>query len=146
MKIKTTELTGPALDWAVAIAKGVQPEDIQLPWKGSHQRNKRIYRKLRDREGQLTGDFMTGPEFLFSTKWEAGGPLVDRHNIDVFHQRNGSAGAIKMATTAKPHPSPSFAPTALIAICRCYVASKLGDEVDVPEELLCPSPPINSAS
>jgi hypothetical protein len=27
------------------------------------------------------------------------------------------------------------APTPLIAAMRCYVASKLGDEVDVPEEL-----------
>ena len=27
-------------------------------------------------------------------------------------------------------------PTKLIAAMRCYVASKLGDEVDVPEELL----------
>ena len=27
-------------------------------------------------------------------------------------------------------------PTPLIAAMRCYVASKLGDEVDVPEELV----------
>ncbi len=27
-------------------------------------------------------------------------------------------------------------PTPLIAAMRCYVASKLGDEVDIPEELL----------
>lgn len=39
-----------------------------------------------------------------------------------------------------------YGPTPLIAICHCYVASKLGDEVDVPEELLCPSPLTNSAS
>lgn len=28
-----------------------------------------------------------------------------------------------------------FGPTPLIAAMRCYVASKLGDEVEVPEEL-----------
>jgi hypothetical protein len=27
-------------------------------------------------------------------------------------------------------------PTPLIAVMRCYVASKLGDTVDIPEELL----------
>lgn len=27
-------------------------------------------------------------------------------------------------------------PTIRIAVCRCFVASKLGDEVDVPEELM----------
>jgi hypothetical protein len=30
----------------------------------------------------------------------------------------------------------SYGPTAKIAILRCFVASKLGDEVDVPEALL----------
>jgi len=30
----------------------------------------------------------------------------------------------------------NFGPTPLIAAMRCFVASKLGDEVDVPEELL----------
>jgi hypothetical protein len=29
-----------------------------------------------------------------------------------------------------------FGPTPLIAAMRCYVASKLGDEIEIPEELL----------
>jgi hypothetical protein len=29
-----------------------------------------------------------------------------------------------------------YGPTPLIAAMRCYVASKLGDEVEVPDELL----------
>ena len=29
-----------------------------------------------------------------------------------------------------------YGPTMLIAAMRCYVASKLGEEIDVPEELL----------
>ncbi len=28
-------------------------------------------------------------------------------------------------------------PTPLIAAMRCYVASKLGDEIEIPEELKC---------
>ncbi|MBS4017500.1 MAG: hypothetical protein KGZ68_04610, partial [Dechloromonas sp.] len=32
-------------------------------------------------------------------------------------------------------PDPWHGPTRLVAEMRCYVASKLGDEVDVPEEL-----------
>jgi hypothetical protein len=28
-----------------------------------------------------------------------------------------------------------FAPTPLIAAMRCYVASKMGDEIELPEEL-----------
>ena len=30
----------------------------------------------------------------------------------------------------------AFGPTPLIAAMRCFVASKLGDEVDVPDELI----------
>lgn len=30
-----------------------------------------------------------------------------------------------------------YGPTPLIAAMRCYVASKLGDEVDVPDEMTC---------
>jgi hypothetical protein len=33
-------------------------------------------------------------------------------------------------------PCSAYGPTPLIAAMRCYVASKLGDEVDVPEELM----------
>jgi hypothetical protein len=29
-----------------------------------------------------------------------------------------------------------FGPTPLIAVMRCYVALKLGDEVEIPEELI----------
>jgi hypothetical protein len=32
-------------------------------------------------------------------------------------------------------PDPYHGPTPLIAAMRCYVASKLGDEVEIPEEL-----------
>jgi hypothetical protein len=33
------------------------------------------------------------------------------------------------------HDDEFFGPTPLFAAMRCYVASKLGDEVDVPEDL-----------
>lgn len=138
MKIKTAELTGPALDWAVAIAKGVPPEDIQLPRKGDHPGSKRIYRRLRDQDGNLTGGFMSGPEFLFSSKWEAGGPIIE--SIEGLQQKTWLISNREGKCQAEIHNYEgdwvAFGPTPLIAAMRCFVASKLGDEVDVPEELL----------
>jgi hypothetical protein len=130
MKIKTSTLIGPALDWAVAIAKGIKPSDIRVT-------RERLYRWHRNAEGEKTGSYQTGPELLFSTMWEAGGPIIDRMMrgglrlsgytclpTDPTHCQAQLGGAV------------AGGPTALVAAMRCFVTSKLGDEVDIPEELL----------
>jgi hypothetical protein len=110
MFIKTSELTGPALDWAVA--------------------------KL---EGDLvpTGGVMIQTWPHYATNWDQGGPIIEREHIEL-----GTQYSLKMAvmlTRAVMHTGANslyqLGPTPLIAAMRCYVASKLGDEVDVPEAL-----------
>lgn len=98
MKIKTSELTGRALDWAVNQAN----RDVLAPVE-------------------------------YSTKWEFGGPIIEREKIRV-GPVNDSEGwfAYKYVGGGKPE---YFGPTPLIAAMRCFVASKLGDEVEIPEEL-----------
>jgi len=130
MKIKTTELTGPALDWAVAKCEGIEvyvPAFAEKPWL-----------QYRDCHGQ--------PHMCpkYSTDWAQGGLIIECECMDILCLAGGDDGwqADRYLHSEKVE---GFGPTALIAICRCYVASKLGDEVDVPEELLCPSPPTNSA-
>jgi hypothetical protein len=119
MKVKVSEASGSVLDWLVATVEAFDPvwnevvEDFFLPHS--------MYCYLK--------------EFRPSTDWAQGGPIIEREKIDVFNQSNGRQGAIKMATNADPHPTPYFAETMLIAAMRCYVASKLGDEVEVPDEL-----------
>lgn len=126
MKVKTSELIGNTLNWAVATAKGIPREELRIPsYEGGS-----LFRYLRDEEGNLDGSYMTGPDLLFSTKWEAGGPIIEREQISVTSQTNGHSWAAKGAHNY------SYGPTPLIAAMRCYVAAKLGDEVDVPEELL----------
>jgi len=73
-------------------------------------------------------------EYEPSTAWSQGGPIIEREKISVV--QNCDTGEW-LATTygqygAKYYPSP----TPLVAAMRCYVASKLGDEVEIPEELL----------
>jgi hypothetical protein len=111
--MKPSELTGAALDWAVA-----KCEDIGLGPRGSV-----VY--------YFEGDpAMWQP----STDWAQGGPIIEREGIRIVKVAQGVWGAVySSGNVGREH----FAKTPLIAAMRCYVASKLGDEVDVPEEL-CP--------
>ena len=97
--MKTAELTGAALDWAVAKCEGA--------W-------------VRD------GIDDDCPEY--STDWAYGGPIIERELIEL--QYNGEWKATNQLLDYGSGTAP------LIAAMRCYVASTLGDEVDVPEELL----------
>lgn len=66
-----------------------------------------------------------------STNWLHGGPIIEREGIRLHRSVTGRWWA---GPESDPH-RPVAGPTPLIAAMRCYVASKLGDEVDIPEEL-----------
>jgi hypothetical protein len=69
----------------------------------------------------------------YSTKSEFGGPIMDEAEIDTYcHERNSPFGWHAEITGTK---FKGRGPTRLIAACRCYVASKLGDEIELLEEL-----------
>lgn len=116
--MKTNELVGVALDWAVAKAKGYA--EFVLDAK-------------RFIEMHETG------HYNYSQEWAQGGPIIEREEISV--AKVGRSLDDAMA----PHPDcwcshidgvyARYGPTPLIAAMRCYVASKLGAEVDVPEGL-----------
>jgi hypothetical protein len=105
--MRTNELTGAALDWAVA--KCEKPE-----WLGNQAE---VY--------------VLKAGFHPSTNWAQGGPIIEREGISVCPDEiapwcaffdNGTAEYVFYTGT-----------TPLIAAMRCYVASKLGDEVELPE-------------
>ena len=117
MKLKTSELTGAALDWAVAKAADYLSRlgdhwMVTLP--GVHVRM----------------NFIPGPRCAFSpsTRWAQGGPIVEREKITLEWTGEDWMAYIR-------HDEEFFAPTPLIAAMRCFVASRLGDEVNIPEEL-----------
>lgn len=109
MKIKTSELVYPNLDWAVEVCEGY-----------GHNPNT--------------------PNF--SGDWSQGGPIIERELIglrDSGGPGNWHASFDRMRLThdgRRKHYHHQFGATPLIAAMRCYVASKLGDEVDVPDEFL----------
>ena len=128
MKIKTSGLTDAALDWAVAISKGIPAEELYIQKWGSRL-SPSIYRRNRDEDGNLDGTYTSGPDLLFSRKWEAGGPIIELEGITL---RCGLHG---WDAELEEFDAISHGPSALIAAMRCFCRSKLGDVVDIPEEL-----------
>jgi hypothetical protein len=132
--MKTRDLIGPALDWAVARAKGIPAEELRLPrYKGEG-----LFRYQRDEDGNLDGSYVTGPDLLFSRKWEAGGPIIERELISVSpYDGSGPKHRLWEAHTAYNIPMSSAeeitGPTPLIAAMRCYVSSKFGPDIDIPK-------------
>ena len=68
----------------------------------------------------------------YSTDWAQGGPIIEREEI-YLNPNNGND--LWYAEHTIQGSKGEFGPTPLIAAMRCYVASKLGDEVELPEEL-----------
>lgn len=117
--MKTNELTGAALDWAVASIEKL-PMDL-LVWEYGLPVVKRTVFGHTD---TLRCEF--------STNWSQGGPIIEREEISI----ERITSALWTATLQSgPAVSEEHGPTPLIAAMRCFVASCLGDEVDVPEEL-----------
>lgn len=108
--MKTSELTGAALDWAVAECEG---ED---------------YSPVTTYSG-LGAEF---PPTNYSTDWAQGGPIIERERIETGYDRTGRCSEPWIAATLERMIT---GPTALTAAMRCYVASKLGNEVEIPGEL-----------
>jgi hypothetical protein len=75
----------------------------------------------------MEGHYLANP-YSYSTNWIFGGPIIEREriNLEPFSNINGEQWSADGEWDS---------PTPLIAAMRCYVASKLGDEVEIPEEL-----------
>lgn len=68
---------------------------------------------------------------MFSTDWSQGGPIIEREKIALSYD-TGRFGWVASFYDGDD----VFGGTPLIAAMRCFVASKLGDEVEVPNELM----------
>lgn len=135
-QIKVSETTPVQLDWLVAKCVG----DFAL------------YHDIE--EGHRFLNLWTDSAFLhYSSNWANGGSLIEREKIDLEFMDNFEAwcGSVvreygqdresysddqdRESYTAEQESFVGYGPTPLIAAMRCYVASKLGDVVEVPEEL-----------
>lgn len=126
--LETSELSGPALDWAVAHALGAEVKGHQFckePGSYVHP-NCTVF---------PNGDAYTN--WRPSTEWSHGGPLIDKYCVEVSSRSDFpfSFGPWGAAVTSTPDVFWT-AETPLIAVCRAIVASKLGNTVQMPADLL----------
>ena len=121
--MKTSELQGAALDWAVAKAEGNDQFAQYTP-------HLRVYYQRTDGLASYTVTFCP------STDWTRGGPLIERECIDIMFEGPEWYAYMRYEAADGYNRTLQYdGPTPLIAAMRCYVASKLGDEVEIPEEL-----------
>lgn len=137
VEVKTADLVGAALDWAVAHSTKA--------WTWAHEWFPTMtldptFRGVSDNApGGRVRLVPNNPmrqdsqEFSPSTDWSQGGPLIEKHQVCT-----GWAGDKPLAFTrnTKYSEGVTVAPTLLIAACRAIVASVLGETVSVPKELL----------
>lgn len=113
MKIKTSELNDLALNFTVAKLLNPQSADEDL-----------IYHVQCDKP------------LNYSANWSQGGPIIEREGIGIRQYGDFPENRWQADKWAFKFVDPmATGSTPLIAVMRCYVASKLGAEVEVPDEL-----------
>lgn len=119
MKIRTSELIGLGLDWAVAQCRG----------------------KRKGYKHELTGDERFLVPYSPSTKGEQGEPIIEEYKINSSYGHGLKADLwfaerYRSYSLGRDTASQQYGPTALVACMRSFVASEMGEEVEVPYELL----------
>jgi len=117
MKIKVSDLSDIALDWTVAKCTDKVVDILHELSKGDGLR--------------LILGKGCGTPYSPSSDWSQGGPIIEREGISTQKLISGW-----MASYEDIYNLPIYGQTPLIAAMRCYVASKLGEEVEVPDELI----------
>lgn len=139
-KIKVSEASGRMLNWLVGVANNIP--NLHLVAKPGKLC---VYGALPMPSGELL-DWPFQP----STDWAQGGPIIDLEKISCHPTytsgatESGAEVAVSNGWVCFQTPRLSWqkvrfrqaGATLLIAAMRCYVVSKLGEEVEVPEELL----------
>jgi hypothetical protein len=118
MKILTSELTGMLLNWAVAKCDGYTDFEF-FPTTGS----------ITSR--QKNGLTVTHE---YSTNLAQGGLLIEREKFDSINYVNGM-----QAFCANLNGVHAYGPTLLTAITRCFVVSRHGSEIDIPDDVISQS-------
>ena len=107
--MKTSELTGAALDWAVAKCEGViNGDDLDI-------------------------GFILERGYTPSTDWAQGGAIIERESIQITPDEYTGTWSAYMTNEGEPYEGTGTTP--LIASMRCYVAAKLGDDIEIPKEV-----------
>lgn len=153
IEVKTANLIGPALDWAVAqvqikageITPDSEEHSTGRPYFNCKFGNPSLWGEGREQKGTTNKDtgkpwVMHGPggSYSPSTDWSYGGPLMDTYCKGFGMLQDGTD---KRWRSFAYNPDTTMqrmlgGETILIAFCRALVALKLGETVSVPKELM----------
>ena len=156
MKIKVSEATGVKLDWMVAKCEGGY--DLQL--RSTYGAKTAWQYTMMDEEEPERMDKFYLSDTSYSTDWQLGGPIIERERIELcsysndgvdtaFRSKGDEQGnysheeeyvisvpeVITWTAWVKYGSHKQDGPTPLIAAMRCFVCSRLGEIVEVPDEL-----------
>lgn len=120
--VKIQELVGFELDWAVAKCEGWDD------WSNDLE----AFTSKND-----VSDWKALANWRPSTNWSQGGPIIEQQEIGIKRNTPCSKGREWEASpsiTAKGAGGQfGYGPTPLISAMRCYVASKVGTHIEIPE-------------
>ena len=110
--MKTSELKGAALDWAVAKDVG------------------ETYSRMHHFGLDVNSTYIETLDY--STDWDLTGPLIDRFKILLCpSEHHVEQWEVSVNGDCEMH----YGETPLIAICRAVVAYVIGDEIELPADL-----------
>jgi len=116
MLMKVSDLTGAALDYAVAQCNETV---VQVGSSGT------VYYFIRDNPVVWTP----------STNWAQGGPIIEREEISILSVYGRTHRWEAECTIAPAHRVKGKGFYPLTTAMRCYVASRLGNTVEIPDEI-----------
>ncbi|MBA6096384.1 DUF2591 domain-containing protein [Pseudomonas juntendi] len=125
IEVKTADLVGEALGWAVGMADGLElemePPHYNTSW--------RVFARHRYTVTEQAKRFNPWED------WAVGGPLLQKHNVSLHcPQKDWDYWAAWITENGKDVAQGADLP--LPAACRAIVAHKIGDTVQVPKELM----------
>lgn len=125
IEVKTAELSGPALDWAVA-----QCEGVETCWRYGRE-----LARIHDFHGNRLIEEIR-PIYSPSTTWKQGGPLIEKYLVSFCVEHEDVILAVLCDDYGMYISGWRQGENHLIAACRAIVAAKLGDTVRVPAALV----------
>jgi len=129
--MKTKDLTGAALDWAVAKAIGWTAERPQDGQFIDHYGRSWL-------AGYYGVSTLSAYTFNPSSEWAHGGPLIEKYEVIYRHHVSCVEACCMTGEIGvnRKRAAPMKGSTLLEAACRSIVKLKLGSDVEIPKEFL----------
>ncbi len=135
IEVKTADLSGEALGWAVGKAEGL---DVFLEPPGYNGVPWRVFARYRGEAIEHTKRFNPWED------WAVGGPLIEKYQVALVPEaHDGMEGTERSERwfadvyySGGEQYTTEHCDTALIAACQAIVATEFGDTVQVPKDLI----------